>query len=244
MRTNAKMGLLETDVSLANVLRKHLAVTRYAFGNMVLDQGEADPVFLLLKSNPETKKYRLTIIDVETVSDEFDRGECFHRQLSEWFCRKLIYGVAEYVLVTSEVGMFFGDVEATKRFRADIAKYGEGSEMVQQQVGRTISLILYDLSGVVARGFASEQNCVDTFMRYELDDLLDDLDTETPTALKGEKPCLSADMKPYEWVLDGRGEDEIRRIDGFLDDNIGPLRSWNEAVFGELAKISGVHLEQ
>ncbi len=237
--SNNNSGFLQENEELGSILRKHLAVTRYAFGQTLLDEGGIDAIFMLCSKVGDI--YKMSILDTESITDQLNEADdrCITLQVAEYLAKKLVWGIADYIIVTSEVGLFYGSKEASQRFHREIRRYGENSPRILEQVNRTASVVLYDLSGVRVRGFASSDNCMETFLKWELPTMMEDLNKPDPEILRGEKPRLDDILFTTDWVLDDREAADIKGV-GSEDICIGPIRHWDEAVINAVTSISGV----
>ncbi len=242
--SNTARGFLEENEMLGEVLRKHLAVTRYAFGQTLLDEGGIEAIFMLCRKVDGI--YKMSILDTDSIMDQLAESDdrCVTLKVAEYLAKKLVWGLADYLIVTSEVGLFYGTKAASERFHRDIRRYGERSPRVLEQVNRTASVVLYDLSGVRVRLFANAENCVETFLKWELPTMMEDLNKPDPEILRGEKSSLAEIVSTMDWVLDDSdvGSADLNSSDG--DDlTIGPIRHWDEAVINAVTSISGMSYE-
>ena len=220
------------DLCLRNLVMKSFAIARWAYGAQAIGQDiEDEPPSIILINKTEDGSYAFRPLTPAQIVADIDRDDPHWMRarvtstISDACARRLAMGFCDYVLAVQECGLFVGDEAKTKKFHKELEEFGSTSPHIVNQISKCCSFSLYDLSGVIARTYATENHCISTFLAHP------DVDTLLNSKLEQD---MSESIKDLEnkWVYADDVPDEQR--------SFGPLDNWEQTLSRVLDKITNV----
>lgn len=219
------------DLGLRNLVVKSFALARWAFGAQAIGQSiddEPPSIIMINKQADGTYSFRpLTpaqmIADLsETDKDDWQKARV-NRTISEACARRLAQGFCDYILAVQECGLFVGDQAQTTQFHKELEEFGSTAPQIIDQISKCCSFSLYDLSGVIARTYATENHCIATFLQHP------DVDTLLCSKLEQDMSESIRDLES-KWVYADDVPESQR--------SFGPLDNWDLTLARVLEKIA------
>lgn len=207
------------------------ALGRYSYGEALRAGTDPDDPTIIVVKLKGNKELSFSDVDLEPDSplEMFDtekRNEGIVSRLQ----KMLSFGVADYAIAVTECGMYVGTKEESDRFHKTLQEHGPEHPEIKEKIERCCSFVMYDLSGVVARSFATSDHCVATFEAHD-----------TPeTLLSSSKLNMSQDVQQLSrdvWVY-CKGDDLTQ------DDDMGPLRNWSSILWKTMEDLHGPAIDQ
>ena len=208
---------------LKKIVYETFAIARWAFGAEAIGK-EAQltaPNIVLIKEE-EGGRYSFLPLDEMEIPHRAGRDRA--DEIAEASVKFLAYGVADYIVASSIAGLFVGDQDEADNFHCLRLSLGIDNDYVQEQMETVCSFSIYDLSGVIARTFATEKNCIRYFLLHN-----DIKQLVREPAFDGVVDCVSS-LSDHSWVFTQKiSEEECNR---------GPLSpDWSRLLFDTLRSI-------
>ena len=227
------------DPSLVEIIERCFTVARWTYGATHIETNELDPsppMLMLIRKNSgrkeEAANFEMVQFDPSDIPHK--RGEDRREEIAEGLAKIMLFGVADYVLAITEVGMHSGNEIEAKRLQRDIETKGINHPDVTKQVMGCAALTLYDLSGLSVRLFASRDHCIGTFLKYpNLFDLVEAHDNEEED--KQRSTDMADLINPKYWIYDEDIDDDEKDA-GPLSTDWGLVLTKALKGYGDLSK--------